>query len=577
MRKMKKLFLASASLLVFGVFAQGQPETNVGSVEVTVIDQYKASIKAATKIANQPDFVDTTSIKLPVKYSINPQMLSFVYKPALIQPVKVSGVRLGKLPANMVKLGAGNYGSALADIILSNSRSAGFNWDVSIKHFSSQKGVKNIAYDKSPFMENELKLGGRWVLKDYRLKAKAGVDWNSNSYYGVPDSVSDGGVVIPDLEKNAYQRYFGGVEFDKVFKKEKAVFQKAGINYHYFSNNWKTSEHLVSGKTQWLLPQKVEDHLLGAELNADFQSTNLEALAKKSNQLNVQFFPKAVGKMDWLNYTLGLNFNFYNTTNTVNAVSKASFSTYFFPEIALNAELVRDVLGVFGGWTGHVTMNGIYSLTKQNPFMLPGLTPTPTAIQKIYAGAEGAIAKNISYKVEGGINYVRSMPLFYRSGDSLTQVYDGKNIPAFSTLNVRGNYFNLRGELTFNSKNVEVSTFAELFKYNLYIEKTEDLDVFYHLPTLRVGFDYVQRIQQKVELKASLAYVGGRKALAQDSKYYKAEMKNIWDARLGLGYNINNNLSASLDVANLASQQYDLWLGYPAQKIRVMLSLTYKF
>jgi outer membrane receptor protein involved in Fe transport len=87
----------------------------------------------------------------------------------------------------------------------------------------------------------------------------------------------------------------------------------------------------------------------------------------------------------------------------------------------------------------------------------------------------------------------------------------------------------------------------------------------------------VQRLREKIELKASLAYVGGRKALSADGKYYKADMRNIWDTRLGIGYNINNNLSASLEAANLASQQYDLWLGYPAQRIRVMLSLLYKF
>ena len=115
---MKKIFVASAMLFVFGSSAQAQPEKNVGSVEVNVVDQYKASIKEASKIANQPDFVDTTTAKLPVSYSIKPQMLSFVYKPAPIQPVRVSGVRLGKLPANMIRLGGGIYGSALAEIVL---------------------------------------------------------------------------------------------------------------------------------------------------------------------------------------------------------------------------------------------------------------------------------------------------------------------------------------------------------------------------------------------------------------------------------------------------------------------------
>jgi len=417
-------------------------------------------------------------------------------------------------------------------------------------------------------------LGGGWVLKDYRLKTNLVVDWNSNSYYGIPGSAAEAGVAIPNLEKNNYQRYFGGVEFDKIYKNENSIFQKAGINYHYFSNNWQTSEHLISAKTSWLFPQKVKDHILGAGLNMDFQNTNLDALQQKKNQLNVQFFPKAMGKFEWLNYTLGLNFNFYNTTNKG---EENQFSSYFFPEIALTTVLVRDVLNVFAGWTGDVEMNGVYSLTKQNPFMLPGVNLVPTAMQKVYLGAEGALAKDIAYKIEGGFNFVRSMPLFFRSGDSLTMPYDGKNIPAFAVAYARGSFVNLRGELTYNHKNIDINGFAELYNYNLYLNNSGDLKNPFHLPRMRVGIDYTHTIREKIVAKVGLAYVGGRNALQADGAYYAAKMKDIWDARLGIGYNINNNLSASLDVANLASQQYDLWLGYPVQRIRVMFSLMYKF
>ena len=104
-----------------------------------------------------------------------------------------------------------------------------------------------------------------------------------------------------------------------------------------------------------------------------------------------------------------------------------------------------------------------------------------------------------------------------------------------------------------------------------------DLKHPYHLPVLKVGIDLSQKIKNKFNINAGLAVVTGRKALEQDGKYYMADMKNIWDARLNIGYNINNNLSAGLHFSNLASQQYDLWLGYPAQRLRVMLSLMYKF
>ena len=574
---MKKTIIYTIAMFAcLSSFAQDK-DKSVGSVEINVVDQYKASVKEPTKLAEQPGFSDTTTKKLPVNYSIKPELLRFDFTPKPIQPVRVSGVRLQKLPKNMIRLGAGNYASALAEVVISNSRSKTFNWDIALRHFSSQSGVKDIAYDKSPFMENAIWLGGKWLLRDYRLRAGAGADFNSFSFYGIPEGTASG-LYPADLQKNNYQRYYGKVEFERVFKKQLQIFQKAGINYQYFTNNWSSNEHLLRFTTDWNYPQKVKDHIIGAELNADWQQSTMDASALQSNQLNVQFFPKAMGKMGWFSYVLGLNFNFYNTINTTAGTSKQNFNVYFFPEILIEAELARDVLSVFAGWTGDVTVNGLHSLTVQNPYFNPAGTVAPTAINRIFGGVEGAVAKNISYKLEGGFNFVQSMPLFMRSGDSLTMPINGVNLPVFDVMYYKGQYFDGRGEITYNNKNTEVSGYAEIYTYNIEISNDADVNKNpFHLPSLKLGIDFAQKIRTKFDVKAGLAYIGGRKALVADGQFYKADMKDIWDARLDIGYNINNNLSAGLHFANLASQQYDLWLGYPAQRLRVMLSLMYKF
>ena len=574
MNSMKKTLGILCVAITLGANAQGQPEKNVGSVEIDVVDQYKASIKKASKISNQPDFVDTTTQKLPVQYRIFPEMLQFNYSPDPITPVKVQGVRLGKLPKNTIKLGAGMYGTSLAEILLSSSRAEAFNWEVGLLHNGSNKGVKDIAFDKSPFMENTLYLGGRWLMRDYRLKAKVGLDWNRFHYYGIPANAEDNGLQVPGLEMNDYQRYFGSVSFDRVYRKQASAFESATLGYHYFTNNWQTSEHLLKVETGWQLPKEIENHLIGAGLNVDWQKTNSDVLANTVNQLNVQFFPKAKGKYAWFGYTLGLNFNFYNVNKQANNTTTNDFLTYFYPEIAVEAELVRDVLAFFAGWTGDVTMNGQYNLTLQNPFLVPAANLSPTGSQKIYGGLEGAVARNISYKAEANLRYVTSLPLFYRSGDSLTMPFDGKNLPAFNVVYARGSIFNVRGELTYHSNATRVSAYGELFQYNL---KSGDVKVAYHLPKLRIGFDVLQTIREKFEIKAGLAFVGGRNALNANGSIYAAKMKDIWDIHLAIGYNVNNNLSAGLEFSNLASQNYEMWLGYPVQRFRALLFLRYSF
>ena len=153
---MKKIICTLAAIVALSNITLAQTEKSVGSVEIDVIDQYKASIKKATKISNQPDFVDSTTKKLPVQYRIYPEVLVYTFTPEPIQPVKVKNVKLGPLPKNMIKLGGGMYGTSLAEILLSSSRKESFNWQVGLNHFGTQKGVQGIAYDKSPMMENNL-------------------------------------------------------------------------------------------------------------------------------------------------------------------------------------------------------------------------------------------------------------------------------------------------------------------------------------------------------------------------------------------------------------------------------------
>lgn len=571
---MSKAYI-TATILFAGLSLWAQPEKNVGNIEINVVDQYRANIKQASKISRQPDFTDSTTSKLPVRYGITPQMLVFVYQPQLIQPVKVSGVKLPKLPTSMVKIGGGNYTTSLAEVLIGSARSQSFSWDVGLRHFGSRGGVKGIVYDQNPFYENAIYGDLGWVKGDYRLKAKLGADWNINSYYGVPKELDDS--FIPgELYQNNFQRYHTRLQFDRIYRMNQTAFRNSGVGYHYFTNNWQTNEHNLDVNTLWELPKEIENHIVGAQVNVLWLNTQRGFSGLATNQLNVQFFPTIKGKYNWLNYTLGLNFNTFITTQTLaESEPEKDFTPFIFPEIRGEVIVVREVLSVFGGWTGDVRANSTYSLMQQNPFILPEVNLLPTAQNRFYAGLNGVLARNITFKAEAAFNFVRDMALFYRNGDSLTQLFNDTPLPAFDVRYARGNYSKLRGELIYKIKNTDVGIFGEVFNYNL---KINDLAITpYHLPRTRMGIDARHRLQDKVTIQAALAFLGGREALDSDGLLFESRMKDIWDVRLGVNYNINNNLSAAVEVNNLAAQQYDLWLGYAAQRARVMLSLMYKF
>jgi hypothetical protein len=390
----------------------------------------------------------------------------------------------------------------------------------------------------------------------------------------MPENSVDLGLTVPDLAKNDYQRYFGSVDIERVYGKNKSVFEDAEISYHYFTNNWQTNENLLHVKTNWRLPQEVKEHKLGAELNVLWLSNNRQPLMQTNNQVNVQFFPKAKGKYDWFTYTAGINFNFYNTSLKTGEIPTNDFNLFIFPEIALGAELVDDVLAFFAGWTGDATTNSQFSFSQINPYVLPGLEVIPTRTNRVFAGLEGAIASNFSYKVEGNFRVVNDLALF-QLADTITTNYNGSNLPAFNVFYADGGIAEGRGEVTYNGENTTISSYAELFAYNLNIGDAKTTP--YQLPKLSIGADVKQTIREKFEIEARLAYVGGRQALAQDTKIFNADMKNIFDVYLGLGYNINTNLSAGIEFTNLISQQYEVWLSYPSQRFRALVYLMYQF
>lgn len=571
----KTTFFATVMLFGAVAVAQTEPEKNVGNVEIDVVDQYKASIKKAVKISDQPNFTDTTTRKMAVQYKLTPQFFPVKFTPQIIKPVTVSGVRLAKLPKSTVKLGAGMYTSSLVEVLLSSTRAEKFNWEVGLNHRGAVGGVKDIAYNKSPYFENNLNLAGRWLMRNYRLQGQAGIDWNRYNYYGIPQAAIDTGYVAPERAQNDFQRYYGSATFTKMNKKQRALFDEAKLHYHYFTNNWNTNESRFEVHSQWQLPQEIKNHEVGADLNVFYQNTNASAIATNISQLNVQFYPKAQGTYSWFAYTLGLNFNFFNVKNRIAEVNQdPDFLIYFYPHITLNAELVRDILAMYGGWQGDVTMNGQYNLSLQNPFLLPATALSPTSSQKIFGGLAGKVVKNVQYKAETGLRYVTSLPLFYRDGNMLTTPFAGADLPAFGVNYARGTIFNLRGDLSYNSKKTGVSAYGEWFGYSL---KVSDVKSAFHLPTFTAGIDVRLNLQDKIEIKAGVAYIAGRKALNADGTLFEADLKDIWDAHLTTTYHINKNLAAGLEFANLASQQYQLWLGYPVQRFRALLYLQYSF
>ena len=576
---MKKQILFVCVLASFGLFAQGddKDKKQVGSVEINVIDDYKASVKQAVKISQQPNFKDTVTKKLPVNYSIRSQRLKFQYNPKAIAPARIKRTRLPKLPQNMVTLGFGTGLTPLAEIYTGSSRNKNSGWGAHAKYFSTQGGVRDIIYDEAPFRESEIDAYYKYIFKRYKIVADLDANFDQSSYYGMmTDSLPEG--YTDELEQRNYNRFGGQFLIENVNAKSRSLFRSAAVNYHYLFDNYNTKEHTLAIPTEWLL--QVQDEDIYTSFNVAYQQSafGIDSINNVMGDtgtapsfLQLQLKPRIKSNYGRFYFTVGLNIN-TNTENKTMTNPEGKTRVYFYPELTMDVAIVPSVLAAYAGWTGELINNSIWSLKNQNPFINPLTDMQATSENRIYAGVKGKITKNLVYNLQAKYSLIDNMVLFYRN--PLTY----RTSKGFEALYDNAQVLGLFGEVKLETSiALDVAGFVEYNSYNM-----KNFEFAYHMPNLQTGIVATYNWKEKIVLTTNFSYVGERTAfdhsLFENGTTTEYPILNGYvDLRLGAEYRYNSDLSAFINVTNLLSQNYQTWYGYPVQQIRFLMGLTYRF
>jgi len=575
---MRKIIIAFSILATLGLVAQPEDqEKSVGSVEINVIDQYKASIKQAVKLSNQPNFKDTVTKKLPVNYSIRSQSLNFKYNPKAIAPAKIKKTRLPKLPRNLITVGFGTAVTSLFEIYTGSSRSKNNSWGAHARYFYTQGGVKDIVFDNAPYRETEVDLYYQHLYRNYRLHTDLDANFDRASYYGIADNSLSAGY-SKDLEYRNYNRFGGQFSIDGINSKSRKLFRKAGIGYHYLTDNYGAQEHTLDIPTQWLIPMQNEDFY--TDFNFYYQKTTygIDSLTtaigdtgSSPSFFTAQFMPKIKSNFGALYFTVGLNI-YTNSESKTGENPENKTRVYFFPELTADIEIVPNVLAAYAGWTGELENNNIWNLKQRNPYINPFVQLQATATHNIYLGIKGKITNNLVYNLQAKYNLVDNMALFYR--DPLAYF----NSKGFDVLYDNAQVSGLFGEIKLETNiGLDVAGFAQ---YNSY--QMKNYAHAYHLPNFKSGVIVDYNWKEKVKLTTNITYVGERTAFDHSLFETGVTPRNpilggYMDVRLGAEYKYNKNLSAFFDITNLLSQGYQVWYDYPVQQIRFLIGLSYRF
>lgn len=560
--------ISSLIFLLCSVVVMAQPTGNLGQLELSVTDKYKAKVADASKIENFPSFKDTTTKKMFVSYGITSSPINTKFKIEQLSPARIAKIPVDKLSKGLVRLGYGLYNTPLAELYYNSGRSSTYSFGFSGKHISTQTGVNDILFDNNSMSNNHLGAYLNRFYDDLAWQTDAYGAFNKVSYYGL-DRVATGEQIPEAVDPNSnWYRQFG-INSSLLATKAKSMgwLRSTGIKYYNLTDNYSSMENNLKVLSNFAIP--AEEYFINTDLNLTYFKTEYDSIGKfNQSYLTLQLNPKISAVFKDVLFDFGLNL--YYNSSLDSRLDEADGGLFFFPEIKINYPIVKDVLTTYGGVKGSLNHNTVKSIIAENPFIQPGQTLTPTKSLDIFIGMNGILSATTSFNLRGGFINANDYLLYYRDPlYYLDSIDDGVNV-LYDDVGI----FYVKGELSVNLKN------------NLQLDLLGDLKSFdpttnnkvWHQPVFSAQLNALYTLKKKIKFNSKLIYVGPRFAFEQSiTSEAEAKLAGYLDVNLGVEYLYNSRLSAFINVNNLLNSQYSYYLGYNTQNINVLFGLAYQF
>lgn len=584
---MKKIIITSILLTSILSFGQKKDE-NIGTEVVNVVKPYTPSVSDAFKVKETPSLDDEETTKMEnVKYNIFSFPVASTFAPTKGKAAAVEREKQEELFKNFASLGGGNYGTAVAELFVTENISETAYFVAMLRHLSSQGGIKNIELSDK-FYNTSLDLSYGENLKQTSYNIDAGFQNQIYNWYGLPADF--GGSLSTINRENKINSIDAKQSFNDFYiagnvRIKESVFKEVNIKLNHFADAFSSSENRFYVKPTIefeLFDTKIKTNFiadyLGGSFDKNYFNSNPEAIKYGFTTLGIN--PNVViNRADW---TINVGANLFYFSDTVNKESKF----FVYPQITASVKVVENFMIFYAGAEGGLVQNSYRDFTNSNPYLSPTFGVRPTDKQfDIFAGLKGKVSTTVSYNVRASLLNEKYKPLFqsndyylynsnsngYAVGNSFNVIYDDVKILNF--------FGELKGDFS-NSVSFGING-----SFSTFVMNKEDKA--WNLPAIKLGANLDFDITEKWYAGTNIFYVSERYdrqidanlvwIVAPDPNIFNKKLPNYFDVNANLGFKYSSKLTAFLRANNLANQQYTKWLNYPVQGFQVVLGASYKF
>ncbi len=560
---MKKLLILYIILISVNLQAQ-QVKDTVKTEVINVTRSFEPKVQDAYKLDINPEIDQTNEKKIPVDFHIQSVPVASTFTPEKGGMAKFNaGNIIEDVYKSYAALSAGNYTQIQADTYLYYPVNNKLGSALRLSHYSSQGQKKEYDNLIKPFYHTTADM-----LFDYKTdQSRWNIDLGYNGhihylqyYYHAMPQIA----IYPVPIVNTYKHNDNNFEMTINGHFKNLFLNNIQLSYNNYWDNFDNSENSVQLATDLKFAVGSLDLKIGL-------LTDL--ISGYSGKVHfVQDYPETTIAYKNIDFGIAPAIQIENDNLVIDAGAKIYYQNQdtlyknlqFIPDIKAGLNLIYEKLTVFAGVTGNLKQNSYHELTKQNPYLRPEniILPTLTPYD-IFGGFSGAFSSSFSYEIKLGVRKIKNYPFYnfsYINWQALIGyniLYDDMNQSYFDTsFNIGvGKKFDLKLNLTYLQND------PEHMKKALFIPDFSFKSILIFHPT------------DKININATLRSIGNRTY----SNTSDSNLNGFTDINLGIRYNINKQFTAFLQSNNLLGDNYQIFFGYPVQKLQILGGVAYRF
>lgn len=536
--------------LVIGTSVAQQTWDNEGEledVEVEIVKERQINLPKANRNFEKIPPLPSDNVRPSFRYDFRPFTFQAPQLNPAIRPLRIKQQEKEEVFGGYISGGYGNYASPYLEGFINSKRDRNKLVGAHGYFRASNKGP--VDDENSGSGSSGLSVFGKTFNDVIALSGEVGFENQATHFYGYPPGTD----VRPDDIRQTFNIFSLNADLSNSKKTSFAYTLGAGFSYLADHYDARESEVDLSFRSSYAMKDRS---VIGLQ-------ANYFLISRKDAQVEVR--PRSL-------FTVNPRYEFYIVDELkMSAGIVAAFENdtldnrdvHAYPDIRVSYPLSPSV-DLVAALSGGIEKVSLHSLVEENLWLAPNVPIYHTnKLFDLQAALHTRIGNKVS--VHGGFSLAALKNLYFFTSDASDQ---SRFVPVYDDVTRRLNLFASLGFVQ-----------AELFKFlvrgDLFSYGT-DLPEAWHRPTYKLTGETSLNVNKKILLDVDLIAQGGMKAFDFTTDTV-VELDPAFDLNVRTEYLISDRFSVFVELNNITSNNYPVFLNYPVRGFQVLGGLTWSF